>query len=259
MNFWPKWSENKPFALVLLVLLAYLIVFLGFKIDKTGKEISRINQPAPTERSISVNGQGKIVATPDIASISFGVESKAEAVPDAQKTNTETVNTLIDKVKALGVEAKDIQTTSYSVYENKYWDPTTGQDKSRGWIVTQQLSLKVRDTSKISSVLQVVAQNGATNIYGPNFTIDDPSELQAQARAKAIADANDKAVKLAGDLGVRLIKVIGFSESAYPTPYYDSKMYFGEATGMGGGGSPTIEPGSNEISANVVVTYLLAQ
>jgi uncharacterized protein YggE len=165
------------------------------------------------------------------------------------------MNSLIESIKALGVAAADLQTSNYSVYEDKSWNPETGAYTSNGWVVSQQITVKVRDTAKISTVLDVAGRGGATNIYGPNFTIDDPSNLKDEARMAALADAQARAEVIAKNLGVKLDKVVGYSE------WSDSGMYYAERSfiGDGAGGTPTIEPGSTDVTVNVTVTYKLAE
>jgi uncharacterized protein len=254
----PTWKENKPASLALLVLTAFLVLFLWAKTDEAAR-VTRTGGKAPSpEHDITVTGQGKALATPDIADISFGVESRGTVAADVQTANTKTMNALIDKVKALGISADDVQTSNYSVNQDFKYDPQTGQSSPVGWIVSQTVDVKVRDIGKISDVLQTAGQNGATNIQGPNFTIDDPSAILSQARAKAIADAQKNASALAKQLGVRLVAVVGYSENQGNVPV--PLPYFAKASGVGGGGSaPAIQPGQNEVDLSVTVTYKLAE
>ncbi len=98
---------------------------------------------------------------------------------------------------------------------------------------------------------------GASQVSGLSFTIDDENELQAKARQEAIDDARGKAEELADQLGVSLVRVVGFSESSGgypPIPY---------AFGRGGDMAvmeskavvPDIPTGENKIISNVSVTY----
>lgn len=257
-SFWPRWNENKPFALALLLGLSFFIVFLMVKTGQAIRETHEIGKPEPFEHQITIDGQGKVTATPDIATVSMGVETKGETVAIAQQQNSDTMNALVNRLIATGLSEEDIQTSNYNVYENSEYNPVTELYEESGWIVSQQVTVKVRDTSRISVVLDTAGKNGATNISGPNFTIDDPSVLKDAARGKAIADASEKAQALAKKLGVRLKKVVGYSEwsdNGYPTPYYD----YMRSDMMGvGGATPDIFAGTNEVTLNVSITYQLA-
>lgn len=252
---WPQWEENKPFALVLLLVGAFLVVFLMVKTDQAQKETEQIGKPTPFEHQITVEGEGRAIGKPDIATVTLGVDTKAEEVASAQATNSTTVNALIEKVKMLGISADDIQTSAYNVYENTQWNPDTETYESVGWVVSQTITVKVRDTSKISMLLDVAGKSGVTNISGPSFTVDDQSALKDEARVEAIADAKEKAAALAGELGVRFERVVGYSEwvDSGPIPYY------AESIGYGGGGAPAIEPGTDELKLHVSITYKLVE
>ena len=119
------------------------------------------------------------------------------------------------------MEEKDIKTQYYNLnpkytYEERicpfgsFCPP--GEQIIDGYEVTQSIVVKVRDLDKGPALISGAGERGATNISGLSFTIDDESTLQEEARAKAIADAQDKANKLAADLGMKVVKVVGFYE-----------------------------------------------
>jgi uncharacterized protein YggE len=253
-SIWPQWEENKPFALVLLLLGAFMVVYFNARITQVQRETDHLDKPMPYEHKIVVDGTGTVTGTPDIATVTLGVDSKGEDVATTQTQNSTTVNGLLAQVKALGVEDADVQTSNYSVYENNEWNPETQTYDAKGWIVSQTLTVKVRDTAKVSAILDAAGKSGVTNVSGPSFTIDDPSNLKDQAREKAVADAKSKAEKLAAELGLRLERVVGYTEYANtPYPYYDTY-----ALSASGSVPPTISPGSNDVSLNVSVTYKIA-
>ena len=238
------------FLVVATVLLAALTV----------STINKLQHPAPMQNYITVNGVGKTTITPDLAVINFGVRSEAESTQEAQKENTETVNALISAVKALNIDTEDLKTQNYSVYENFTFNPQTGARESAGWAVSQSIEIKVRDTEKVSAVLNLAGQYGVTDVNGPNFQIDDMSVYQAQARESAIADAKEQAKRLARSLNIHLGDVTGYNEwtdgGYYPRYAYAESAVLDSTTG-GSSPSPAVEPGQNEITLNVSVTYML--
>ena len=126
----------------------------------------------------------------------------------------------------------------------------------RGFQVSQTLNVKVRDTKKAGDLLSGVGSLGASSVSGLSFTIDDEDALQAEAREKAIEKARGKAEQLAGQLGVSLVRVVGFSEDGggYPMPMYArAEMAFGDFESKMA--APEIPAGENKIVSNVSVTY----
>lgn len=253
---WPTWRENRPFALGLLILIAYASVFFWVKTGQAIKQTEQIGKPEPVEHTIIVDGIGKVSGEPDIATIIIGIETRGDEVASAQEENTTNMNALIETMKTAGIPAADLQTTYYNVWQDQPWNPDTQAYELGQWIVSQTLTIKVRDTSRISTVLQLAGQNGATNISGPSFEVDDPSNLKAEAREKAIADAKAKAATLAQQLGVTLGPVTGFSETLgtnYPIPFMAKEMAAGTST------APSIEPGQNEVEVDVSLTFTLVE
>ena len=258
---WPSFKEQRAFAIPLFLLLIFLILFFIVKTTFSLKEMQRIGKPQPYEHTIAIEAEGKAMAIPDIAQLSLGVETRAVDVPAAQQKNTETMNIIIEGIKGLKIAEEDIQTASYSVYQEEYWDADTQRNKKGDWIVSQQLIVKVRDMKNISSVLQLAGQKGVTNISGPTFSIDNLSNLKTEAREKGLEEAEQKAQQIANKLGLQLEKIIGYSEwydnSVQPLPYYSQSMV--NQLGMGGSesSSPNIPSGTQEIKLNINVTYLL--
>lgn len=207
--------------------------------------------------TITVQGQGSVQAAPDIAMLNFGVQTGRQKTADgAMKMLSDNMTKVVDAVKASGVEEKDITTQYLSL--NPAYDWNDGRRIDQGFEANQSLVVKVRDLSKISGVLDAAVRAGANQAGSVGFTIDDPENLREEAREKAITQAQAKAVKLAGDLGVTLGKMQGFWEDTGYSPVPMMKM---EASGVGGYGggadmaSPPIPAGEQEVAVNVSITY----
>ena len=91
---------------------------------------------------------------------------------------------------------------------------------------------------------------------GLSFTIDEEDELQAEARAQAIDDAEEKAGVLAQQLGVRLVRIVGFNEDGGGyQPYMKREVAMMAMSDSGGAGAPELSVGENKISSRVTITY----
>ncbi|MBU1123056.1 SIMPL domain-containing protein [Patescibacteria group bacterium] len=208
--------------------------------------------------TISVNGEGKVNAIPDIAQMNFGVDTGRQKTAEAAMEMLGIKMTkVIDALKAQGIEEKDIATQYLNL--NPAYDWKEGERIDRGFEASQNLRVKIRELDAISKVLSAAAAAGANQAGSVSFTIDDPEVLKAQARVKAIANAQEKAVKLANELGASLGKLKGFSEGGgYAPPMARMNMAVMEA-GMGGGGdmAPPVPAGEQEVMVNVVLMYEL--
>lgn len=219
-------------------------------------------------RSFAVQGEGKIIAKPDIAQFSFSVVSQGgKDIAKLQKENTERVNRAIALVKNAGVEEKDIKTENYSVeprYQYFSCPPPAPYESARpcpppeitGYTVSQTVLVKLRNFEKIGDILTGVVEAGVNSVSQLAFTVDDPARLESEARNEAIAKAQEKAAEIAKAGRFSLGRLLSLDEGGtYPPLYYREK-----AVGMGMGGdvaapAPSIEPGSQEIRVNVTLRY----
>lgn len=253
--------NNANVRKVLLILCVALTVFVALKALAELKALSYIGRTTPMTNVITVSGKGEVVATPDVATFSFGVTEEAPAVVEAQKKATEKMNKILDYVKKSGVEDKDVKTTSYNIYPR--YDYATGaygyggKQILRGYVVSQMIEIKVRKIEDAGKLLSGVGEFGATDVSGLMFIQDEEDKLARQARDLAVKDAREQAESLAKSLGVRLGKITSFYENpGYPGPIYYAKDM---AVGMGGDGrtetTPSVPSGENKIISNVTITY----
>lgn len=236
--------------------LALGIVFMGGIFYMYGKRIEVADR---TPVTISVSGEGKATAVPDIAELSFGViVQRQQTAKQAMDMLGKSMQAVLDAVKKAGVPAEDIRTESLSL--NPAYDWKDGQQTMRGFDASQSLRVKVRDLDIVSDVLAAATNAGANQAGGVSFIVDDPEKSRAQAREEAIVQAREKAKILAGQLGMRLGKIKNFSEGGggFPPIMY-ARETMAMDKGMGGGGvMPTPLPaGEQEVSVQVTITYEL--
>ncbi|MBN1326192.1 SIMPL domain-containing protein [Candidatus Falkowbacteria bacterium] len=253
-TFWPKFKENPLFFILLTIFSAVLIIVMIFWARNLYKQNYYIGKNPQIDRTITITGEGKVTAIPDIATLSLGMENTSMDIQEAQKKNSGTMNSLLNQLTALNVAKEDIQTTSYNIYPQYDW--IEGRQILRGYTISQNVVVKIRDTEKVDEVLKIVGDLKLNQVGGLNFDVDEPETYRQQARELALQNAKEKADALANIMGVKLGKVISFNESGAPT-YYDT-YYKTEAIGLGGGGTaPSVSAGSQEIIVNASVVYEL--
>ena len=251
--------------LVMKLFAAFLVVatiFVGAKAVNAIVNFDTLTQP-PTN-VITVTGEGKVSASPDIATVSFGISEDADTSAHAQDAAAKKINVALALLKDLKISEKDIKTSSYNI-SPRYSQPTpcygavpcvyNQEQKIIGFTVSETVEVKVRKIDDTGKVLSALGEAGVTNLYGPNFSVDDPDALKAEARKEAIEKARAQAKGLAGDLGVRLVRVVNYSEGGgYPPMYYSKDMAMG-ASSAPARPEVSVPTGQNEIIVNVSVTY----
>lgn len=259
-----RFLEDRSFAVnttlfVTTIAIGLLSLFL---ISKIITEVAMWDATDDTyaANTVSVQGEGEVVAAPDVAKFTFSVNASAESVEAAQQLSAESMNKALDYLKDNNIDEKDIKTTNYYVSPKYSYGDCRGYNCPPqepvviGYDVNQSVEVKVRETNKAGEILSGIGTTGVTNISGLQFTIDDEDDLREEARTKAVQDARAKAEQLAKDLGVKIKKVVSFSEDSgfYPYP---------EAYGMGGdvavksSAAPSLPTGENTITIRVYVTY----
>ena len=124
-----------------------------------------------------------------------------------------------------------------------------------GYNVSQTVELKIRDISVAGEILSGIGEFGATDVSGLNFIVDNEDEINDQARDLAIQDARTQAKVLAKSLGVRLVKIVNFSENGDYPVYYGMEKAMAVGGGMADSVAPQIPAGENTITSNVSITY----
>jgi len=206
-----------------------------------------------TRDMISIEGVGKVTVVPDIATFSIGVLTEKPTVAVAQKDNSDKMNAIVKALKDLGVKDEDIQTSQYNIYPQYDW--LDNRQNLRGYQVSQDVMVKVRDLDRVGDIFAKAGELGANAVGGLQFTVDDPEAAKQEARVEAIQQAQEKAKFLADQTGIKLGKIVSFYEYSPETggPIYTAKAM---DVGLGGGGgAPEIQTGSNEVIVNVNVSY----
>ncbi len=254
--------ENTPVSLprhgfvtvLASVLMLTLIVWVGLLARNAARSFDYIGVPLDERNLITVGGLGEVTSVPDMASITIGTMVDRPTVGEAQRENTRIMNDVIAAIKGFGVEDNDIKTANYDI--SPRYDYVDGRSSIGGYVVSQSVMVKIRDLASVGNIIAAAGEKGANQVGGITFVIDEREELENEARVAAFEDAKRKAQMLADAAGVKLRRIVSFSESTnggYPVPVY---AYAERAMGMGGG-SPDIEAGSSDVISNVTVTYEL--
>ncbi len=249
-----------PGKAVLMVIMGLVLIVLGTYLFNLSRNAMRsydyIGKTPDSKDRVIVSGEGKITAAPDVAVLSVGLVTEGQTVNEAQKQNNDKMNSVIKAVKdQFKVEAKDLKTENYSVYPKYNWN--NGRQTIIGFTVNQNLQIKVRNFDNIGDIIAKATELGANQVSGPNFMIDDIEKFRAQAREEAIKQAKDKANVLAGQVGIKLGRIVNFSEGGsnyVPVPMYNDMVQSLSAE-VKSVAAPQIESGSQDVTVDVSISY----
>jgi uncharacterized protein YggE len=167
-------------------------------------------------KSLNVTGVGTVDLEPDLARINIGVQSQDPNAAEALKDNNQKIIAIIENMKSMGIEAEDIQTRNFNIYQRQEEEPReefedmdemTEEELPKifvFFVVENTVAVTVRDLDTLGEVLSSVVEEGANTIYGIVFDVEDREAVIAEARQLAIEDAIEKAQAIADDSDVSL-------------------------------------------------------
>lgn len=169
-------------------------------------------------RQIVVTATGSASAVPDMAVLRIGVRREARTAGEAMRAASEAAASVLAQVAAAGIEPRDVQTSSISLYPVQ--DHSNGRvPVIRGYVASNDLTVRVRDLEVLGGLLDSVVSEGANTMNGLSFSIAEPGPVETRARAAAVAEARARAETLAEAAGVALGQVQTIAEGgAMPPP-----------------------------------------
>lgn len=209
------------------------------------------------ERTIQVSGSGEVYATPDIATVNVGVQTRNADVKVAQQQNAEITDGMIDALVAAGIPREDIKTVSYAIYPVYETTPVPFGQRIQYYEVTNSVQVTVRDVSRTGEIIDIAVASGANQVNSIVFSLSEAREaaFRSEVLTMAVKKARADADTLAQATGVTIIGVQTVSVgSVYVPVTYDNRL----ATESKAAGVPTpIEPGQVQVTAQVSISYLI--
>lgn len=189
----------------------------AFAAPAYGANIEIATQGPVVELSVTES----VAARPDIAEVGAGVTTRAQTATDAMAANADAMSAVIERIEALGIAERDIQTSGISLNPQYDYNQQTRQQVFNGYQVTNRVQVTLRDIDRTGEILDALVAAGATDISGPSWSMDDPSEARAQARRQAIESARERALEYArssGYAGIRLLQISEMVQPSSPMP-----------------------------------------
>jgi len=213
-------------------------------------------QIAATGPVVELTVNESVEAAPDIVNVGAGVTSQARTAVEAMRANATAMTAVIERIKALGVPERDIQTIGINLGAMYDYNQQTQRQVFRGYQASNRVSVKLRDIQRTGEVLDALVAAGATDLSGPDWSIDDDTAARAQARRQAMETARAQALEYArgaGFSGVRLLQVSETIARQPPMPML--QMARAEAADA----STPVQPGMVQAGVTVTVAYEMTQ
>jgi uncharacterized protein YggE len=202
---------------------------------------------------ISVTGEATVSVPPDQAQIDAGVATEAKTAREASDSNNAAMGKVLLALKGAGIEEKDYQTSRLSLQPESAPNRSTGPATIVGYRASNRVTIRLRDVTKVASIIDTLVGAGANDIGGINFTVSQASKLLDDAREQAIADARRKAEIYAKAAGVTLGAPLSISEGGTPGPITFRRMAAGMAA------AAPVAQGEETLQVTVAVSWAIKQ
>lgn len=204
------------------------------------------------EHTLTASGSAEKNVIPDTASLSIGVVVQAPTAKEATDKTANTMTAVINTLKNLGIEDKDIQTSYLSIQPVYRYN---GVPTIEAYAASNNVQITTRMLDNLSEMIDASTAAGANQIGGVAFSISEEKrkELRDELLTEATSDASSKAVNLAEKLGVRIVgvKTSSISDGGIVQPFFrDVAMAEGKVT-------TPIKPGETKVMLSVQVTYII--
>jgi uncharacterized protein YggE len=211
-------------------------------------------EPRKQESRIVVMGSAEIRATPDRAFITIAIETRNPNPRKAQEENAGISRAVLASLDKLGSEGTTIRTLSYGL--NEEFDFDKGTRRSRGYLASNRIEVRLDDVERIGQVIGLATGAGATSIAELRFDVQDRDRLERKALRRAVVNGRARADAAAAGAGGRLGRLVEIEQAGLASP--PGPPVFRRGLEMAADvGAPPIEAGEIVLRASVKVTALL--
>lgn len=214
-------------------------------------------EPSPAaERGtlLSISAEARASRAPDVATLSAGVVTQSADANTALRANAVQMDKVMAAIRAAGIAERDVQTAGINI-NPQYRYAENQAPAITGYQASNTVNVKVRDIAKLGKVLDALVANGANQINGPTFEIDEPEAVYDEARRAALKKAQARADLYAAALGKRVKRIVSVAEGGsggMPGPMPVMKM------AMAGAADTAVSPGETSLSITLDVVFELA-
>jgi uncharacterized protein len=192
----------------------FALALLLVAVPASAQQVSASLDQLAATPLVTVQISEQLRSPPDEATLTAGTESRAPTAAAALAANKLKTEHLLDAIKAAGIVPKDVQTEGVSVGADYEFETVNGRGTQHlvGYLARNTVRIKTRQIDRLVTLLDTLTAAGATNIYGPNFSIADPAPLRAEARKRAMVRGEAEASEYARNAGFRGVQLLSVQE-----------------------------------------------
>ena len=204
-----------------------------------------------TTLNLSASGESKVV--PDLATITLGVQTDGPTAAQALSANAAQMTKVVAALKKAGIAERDIQTSNLNV-NPQYVYVQNEPPKLNGYQASNQVTIQVRDLTRLGQTVDATVAAGATNVGGISFGLQNPQAAEDAARLDAVKALQAKADLYARATGYKIVRLVNLGEGGGYTPSPPPMPMFAMAKREMADSSP-VSAGELRVRIDVSATY----
>lgn len=246
---------------VLLIISATVNITLFIKDDDRAINTGGvIIADGSVQELLTVQGEGIIAASADVAYVQIGVENKDKDVSKAQKENANIATAVLKAIKGKGLEDEDISTTNYSIEPRYDYKGDNDILTPEAYVVANTFKLRIKDIDMIGEIIDAAIAAGANRAYNIYFDIQKPKKLRDEALTYAVKNARIKADLLAEAAGMEIVGIKNITDNTYGAQVYGGDANWNMSYAREEMAVQSVTPfssGELNVRANVTIEYIL--
>jgi len=239
MSSWIRTTVATASSLLVVLLVAHTSHAAG---DGGGKR-----------RTISVNGRGEVSANPDLAILSFAVETTAATAATAVEQNAAVSTKVGAALKSVLGQGDKLKTTRYSLQPRYETKREPGEAKIVGYVASNEVQVETAAVDGVGKLIDTATTAGANRVSNLTFTVKDRNRYVREALDLAGNEAKAQAEAAARALGVKLKQVV--SASTLAPPIIQPRVFGGFGRAAMAQATTPVEAGDVTVTAELSVTY----
>jgi uncharacterized protein len=212
---------------------------------------------AERARSVAVAGQGEILAEPDRAFVTLGIESRKPKLEDARAEVARTIDAVLKLTREMKIDPKLVRSTRLSVQPEYNWENNTRERTLIGYYVSRQVEIELRDLERLGQLLERATDLGINQLGDARLDSSKRRELEREALAKAVEDARANAEAVAKAAGAKLgaARTIAANSGYAPPPMPMVRGKAMAAAMEAGDAAQSYQSGQMTFTGNVQIEY----
>jgi uncharacterized protein len=228
--------------------MRHALVLIGF-LSLSAAAVAQTGQPGVDGPAVVTLGEGIVKRAPDRAWLQITAESRARNPRDAQKTNSDVMSVVVQKLRGAGLAADALQTRGYDLQPE--FDYNNGRQTLKGYVARNSLEVRVDELARLGEILDLAVTFGATTVGNVRFDLKDRDGAEREALRLAVQDARRRADAAAAGASMKVDRILRLEEQrAGPEPPRPMVAMSGMRTAESAG-QPPIETGELEIRVSV--------